>query len=258
MTRTPRFATLALTTLAMTATLASAAAADDPPLAAIRPLEAVPPPPDALPEGEPDIDEQELWELEQEELFFCGGDGGEPSEVDEAYYLLEEGDVRGAFRRIGDALREGRVTDWRRGEALALLAETQLRLGRYGAAVVNYRRALATDPDGVDVGANVGVQVGLATALYLRGLPEQALQIALAAEEAACAGRWAQMACYGVEAVLAHLHRDGSARTASTDVLRTLREANPQLGEDFDRVDRRVARAPELPRPRATREVDAP
>lgn len=169
---------------------------------------------------------------------FCGG-GGEASEVDLAYYEMEEGRLARARRMLVTALREGAVDEWQRGHALATLAEVQLRLRAYAQAVVNYRKALRVDPDGVTETA----RVGLATALYLRGSQRAAHDEALAAEEAVCGDQWSIVACFGATSIVSRTSTDDAERQQATDALTQIRESHPDQASSFDEVEHRLEHA---------------
>lgn len=171
-------------------------------------------------------------DLDDEHVEFCGG--GEETVVDLAYYALEA-DPAEARRMLVDALRRGDVDEWQRGYALSYLAEAQLRLGQYRSAVINYRKALAVDPNGVTQAA----RVGLASALYLAGASSAAHREARTAADAVCSDRWAQVPCYAAQRILARTAR-GDARAEASEAAQALRDAHEHLAASFDDVDARL------------------
>ncbi len=94
---------------------------------------------------------------------YCGG--GPPSVVDDAWEKMDDGDLPAAKSAIVSALQDGDVDPSERGRALALLAEAQMRLHQYPAAIRNYQRALSVDEES----AGAEARVGLATALHFAG-----------------------------------------------------------------------------------------
>ena len=137
-----------------------------------------------------------------------------------------------------DALRNGEVDDWQRGHALAFLAEAQLRLGQPRSAVINYRKALRVDPDGL----GDATRVGLATALYLTGARGAAQAEAEHAAANVCGDRWSQVPCYAAQRILALTER-GDARATAELEARRLRDTHTQYAESFDDVDARLHRS---------------
>lgn len=99
---------------------------------------------------------------------FCGG---EPSIVDEAYGLAEEGELETARRILVRALKHGEVGAWEKATALAVLGEVQVRMGDFRPAAHNFRRAMELDPDY----SYTPVRVGLAIALHRLGRTDEAL-----------------------------------------------------------------------------------
>ncbi len=186
--------------------------------------------------------EEEYDEEEYEGESFCGG--GEESVVDMAYYEMQDGNLARARSMLVTALREGGVDDWQRGYALATLAEVQLRLRQYGQAVVNYRKALRIDADGVGAAA----RVGLATALYLRGIRAAAHEEAVLARDEVCADRYSMAACYGAQWIIARTSRDATERTEATETLGRIRADHPDLAESLDEVEDRLERRRRRPR----------
>lgn len=180
--------------------------------------------------------EEEYDEEEYEGEGFCGG--GEESVVDMAYYEMQDGNLARARSMLVTALREGGVDEWQRGYALATLAEVQLRLRQYGQAVVNYRKALRIDADGVGAAA----RVGLATALYLRGMRAAAHEEARVAQSEVCADRYSMAACYGAQWIIAHTSRDASEREQATETLGRIRADHPDIAASLDEVEHRLER----------------
>ncbi|MBX3269276.1 MAG: hypothetical protein KF729_03390 [Sandaracinaceae bacterium] len=183
------------------------------------------------PEAEQD-DEYAEDETYDEEMEYCGG--GE-SVLDEARYEMESGDEAGAHRRLVAALREGRVEEWERGYALALLGELQLRRGEPGRALVNFTRAQRIEPS-----ATSSWRASIATALYLRGRRTDARETAREAREDACADVYAVASCYAANLVLSRTERDAETRAAAAEALATLRAAHPGSEDAFADVERRV------------------
>ena len=166
-----------------------------------------------------------------EEVEFCGG--GEESVVDEAYYAMEAGDAEGARDMLVDVLRRGDVEEWERPSALVTLAEAQLRLGETRSAVVNYRKALVLYPDQTGAAA----RVGLASALFVRGSRNAAYETARAVAEEVCADRWAQVACYGAQQIVARTSRDDDERSRAASDAHAMRDAHANLAPSFDALD---------------------
>jgi cytochrome c-type biogenesis protein CcmH/NrfG len=166
---------------------------------------------------------------------FCGG--GEPSVVDEAYAEMDSGNLARARQLLVRALQSGRVDGWQRGYALAMLAEVQLRLRQYGQAVVNYRKALRIDPDGV----GGTTRVGLATALLLHGARRAAHREARAARDAVCADPYAQVACYAALSVITRTTDDEAERTEAGALLQQLRASHAAHAASFDEIEQRLA-----------------
>ncbi len=186
------------------------------------------------PEEDGYVEDGEVYEGQVE---FCGG-GGEESQVDLAYYEMEEGRLRRARRMLVTALREGAVEQWQRGYALATRAEVQLRLRTYGQAIVNYRKALSIDPDGVTETA----RVGMATALYMRGSNEAAHREARTAREELCSDQYSIVGCFGATAIVARTSEDATERQEALDALTQLRAARADLAATFDEVEQRLSR----------------
>jgi tetratricopeptide (TPR) repeat protein len=192
-------------------------------------------------EAEPEIapEEEEYNEEEDYEGYegedFCGG--GESTPVDLAYYEMEEGRIQRARRMITEALRTGQVDEYQRPYALALLAETQLRLGNYGSAVVNYRKSLTIDSD-----SNPASRVGLATALFMVGARNRADREATTARDLVCPDQYNYVACYGAHAILAQTSSDSAARDTATQALQQIRTAHPEGEEQYNAMDRRLNR----------------
>lgn len=189
---------------------------------------------------EPQADEDYVEEEYDEEVFegesFCGG--GEESVVDLAYYEMQDGRLARARSMLVTALREGAVDEYQRGYALSTLAEIQLRMRQYGQAVVNYRKALRVDPDGV----GAATRVGLATALYLRGAARSAYAEASGVRDDVCGDPYAMVACYGAQWIVAHTSRDAAERQEATDILGQIRADHPDLSEELDQVEGRLER----------------
>lgn len=184
--------------------------------------------------GSLDVDADDAYledEYVDEDVEFCGG--GDASIVDEAYYAMEAGDAEGARDLLVDVLRRGDVEEWERPSALVTLAEAQLRLGETRSAVVNYRKALVLYPEQ----AGAAARVGLASALFVRGARGAAYQAARAAADEVCADRWAQVACYGAQQIVARTSRDDDERSRAASEARAMREANAELSQSFDTLD---------------------
>jgi cytochrome c-type biogenesis protein CcmH/NrfG len=185
---------------------------------------------------------EEEYAEEQYEEEFCGGD--EWTVVDEAYQLLGSSSYEEARQVLVTALREGGVDTWRRGQALAMLAEAQLHLGEYSAAVLNYRKALRIDAHG----ATSSSSVGLATALYLRGARGAAHQQAISVVDAVCGDPYGMVGCYAAQAVIAATTRDPAERDTARATMAQLRAAHSDHAESFDRLDQRIATPARPPR----------
>lgn len=221
----------------MIRTALTAALVLTPALAAAQPgeLDALPAiAPEAVPRGGAPAGELEI--PDEVPVEFCGA--GESSVVDLAYYEMQDGRLRRARRMLVTALREGAVEAWQRGQALATLAEVQLRLRQYRRAVVNYRKALRVDPDELPV----TVRVGLATALHLRGARAAAHEQAAAAREEVCANRWSMVECFAANALLVRTSRDAAEVERATETLSALRAAHGDLAASFDEVEARLER----------------
>jgi len=217
----------------------ASALAQQGPLAAIDPdavsaVEAAADPDEFAPD---EVSEEEHYDEEEyldEDIEFCGG--GEVSLLDEVWDENEYGDAGVAYDLLVDALRTGEIEDWERGRALALLAEMQLERGEPGRAIVNFQRAERVEPGVTDPS-----RTALATALLLRGERRQALDEAQAAHEELCDDQYAVAGCYTANLILARTARRADERTAALQAARTLRDANPDLADAFDRADAQVA-----------------
>lgn len=223
--------------IAIVVTLAAPATA----LAQRGPLAAIDP--GAVPAAEAPADEEDALaedgyydedEYLGEDIEFCGG--GPMSIVDEAWDENEYGDPGVAYELLVDALRGGQVEEWERGRALALLAEIQLGRGEPGRAIVNFRRAERFEP-----GVTEPSRTALAAALLRRGERREARDEARAAHEALCDDQYAVAGCYTANLILARTAPRADERTAAAQAARTLRDANPDLSDAFDRADARVA-----------------
>ena len=181
---------------------------------------------------EEDYDDEE--DYGDEDVEFCGG--GEETIVDMAYYELEADHPAEASRMMIEALREGTVADWLRPQALLTLAEAQLRTGQAGAAVLNYRKAIRSNPD--DVGDSA--RVGLASALYLRHRPRLAHEAASEVASAVCSSRYSQVECYAIRLVVARTSRERAERDEAVEAARQLRASHADLTSSFDDVDARL------------------
>jgi len=165
---------------------------------------------------------------------FCGGD---ESKLDEAYMLFEDEDFEGAKEVLVGALQNGEVYAWERGTALAMLAEAQLRLGEYRPAIINYRKAIEVDSDGELLESHNG----LATALYLAGRTDEALEVATAFAFDMCGDpQGAPVACYGANVMIGLLTPDDTLMFESVQNAELIRGANPRLEESFADVRARL------------------
>jgi len=222
--------------IALFITLAAPASAlaQQGPLAAIRP-DAVAAAEDGFASDE--VAEDEYLDEEEyldEDIEFCGG--GPMSVVDEVWDEMEYGDASVAYDLLVDALRHGDVEDWERGRALAILAELQLRRGEPGRAIVNFERAERLEP-----GVTEPSRTAIATALLLRGERRLARDEAQTAHEELCDDQYAVAGCYAANLILARTAPRAEERVAAQQAARTLREANPDLADAFDRADAQVA-----------------
>jgi len=138
---------------------------------------------------------------------FCGA--RELTTVMEAYDLFYSDEIESAREVVTEALRTGEVPPYERATALILLAQTQLRMGQPVPAAINYRRAIAHDPDH----ARFGTRVGLAYALELAGFHKEAREEAEGFVEEVCSadGPSQHMACYGAHTLLSRMTEDATA-----------------------------------------------
>jgi tetratricopeptide (TPR) repeat protein len=232
---TPRMPMFALVSVSVLSFAGLVSADGEMPVPAADPSASAEPSLEAEPEALPEEEYNEEEDYEDEGEHFCGG--GESTPVDLAYYEMEEGRVQRARRMITEALRNGQVDEWQRPYALSLLAETQLRLGDYGSAVVNYRKAIRIDSE-----SNPASRVGLATALFMRGARARADREATTARDAVCPDQYNFVACYGAQAILAQTSSDPTARETATNALQQIRTAHPEAAEQYDAMDRRIHR----------------
>lgn len=171
---------------------------------------------------------------------FCGD---EESIVDVAWMDLEAGDPEHAQMELTTALLHGTVAGWEKPQALAVLAEAQLRMGHPRPAAINFERALELDPSL----QQTATAMGLATALLHLGRVDKARATAQAFLESSCGDDGWAVACYGAHRILSITADDPAKREQATEAAVALRGAD----EAFDMFDELLG----IPRADATDDV---
>lgn len=167
---------------------------------------------------------------------FCGGGGGEMTELDEAQSLLDQGRPAMARAQLGQALREG-LEEWERPRAFAMAGEIALRLGAAARAVAWYRQAMAVSEEPADPTARLGYAVALLRSGRRRDAAREAS--ALATGECGEEGAGDPMTCYGARLVAGLAAPTRAARAAELERARAVRLENPDYDEmfvDFQRL----------------------
>ncbi|MBI2898334.1 MAG: hypothetical protein HYY06_32590 [Deltaproteobacteria bacterium] len=156
-------------------------------------------------------------------------DGGPPSPLEKVQEKLDSGAFEEAYDEALSLLRQGGI-GWERPRALALLAEAQLRTGRFSGAVRNYELALSLD----EAEAGQSARAGLAVALWRAGRGDDAHAKAQSFIEEACSEMYPdEVACYGAQLVLALTSRGFEERRDQLRVAATRRAAQPDLDFSF-------------------------
>jgi hypothetical protein len=154
--------------------------------------------------------------------------------IDDANALLLEDDPASAQQVLIWALRRGEIDSSTRPQALALLAEAQLRDGNAGSAIINYRKAARLGLDAEQL------RPALAMAYAAHDELQRAYREARPIAGPTCSEHYSQSECYAAEAVLAVAAPRRAERNRAEDAMLSIRDAHEEIADDLDRVDAMV------------------
>ena len=184
---------------------------------------------DAALEEELDAYEEEYDEEYGEEVEYCGG---EESIVDIAYGEYYGENIESAREILVDALKHGNVEEWNRANALALLAEIQLRMGDYRPAAYNYGRAIQVDPT-LDESV---LPIAQAAALHRSRRSDEAIELVRGHVREHCSAGQSSANCHAAFGTLALLTDDPTEMFESLRSAGAIRAGSPDVEDAFETI----------------------